>query len=285
MAIGFIKPARNSALTWLLAVTVGGALLLWLASLACRMTHASDSWISAWLAVPASPVLLLQKPWTALTYMIAHLSPLHLIFNTLWLYWFGIMLADVARDRSIIVLFAGGGVAGAVAYAITAWLTGYPPTAFLTGDSAAVLSVMTATAWLMPNRELRLFLLGDVKVKWIAIACIAITLLGAGSSGLPTQVAHLSGIIFATIWSLSHKGVLALPKAKTVSAQGRYRRINTRATINAMRRATPMNDKAPAVEKTPEQRLDVLLDKIRVSGYDSLSEREKRELNLLSNQL
>lgn len=52
------------------------------------------------------------------------------------------------------------------------------------------------------------------------------------------------------------------------------RRVNTRATIKAMNNR--MSD---------TERLDELLDKIRVSGYDSLSSKEKTELNYISSRL
>ncbi|HOY71599.1 MAG TPA: rhomboid family intramembrane serine protease, partial [Tenuifilaceae bacterium] len=42
-----------------------------------------------WLAVPAGLHQLLSRPWTLLTYMFFHENFLHILFNLLWLYWFG----------------------------------------------------------------------------------------------------------------------------------------------------------------------------------------------------
>lgn len=265
----------NRSLAWLLVATVAAGLLLWILSAACRLSGHSDAWITEWMAVPASPMLLLTRPWALLTYMAAHLSPLHLLFNTLWLYWFGRMLGDVARDRFILTLFLGGGIAGALVYVVTALLSGYPPEARLTGDSAAVLSVMTAAAFIMPNRRIGLFLFGEVKLKWIAIVCIAITLVGANGTGIPPQAAHFAGIAFGIAAALNHKGALKTGRRGRERPKSRGRRkMNVNATLSAMSTRIP-----------DEERLDQLLDKIRVSGYDALSAREKTELNHISSRL
>lgn len=267
----------SAALVWLLFLTVALGLALWLISAIGHFIGFSDSWISEWLAVSADPFKLLTHPWTIVTYLVTHLSPLHLFFNTLWLFWFGQMLADVSHDRSIVVLFLGGGITGALVYVLSAWLSAYPENAHLTGDSAAVLSVMTAIATVMPNRRVALFLLGEIKLKWIAIVCIAITLIGSNGTGIPPQLAHVAGIAFGLGWALEHKGVLRLPRLlptrKHVKSNYPYK-IDTRATIKAISQSI-----------SEEERLDQLLDKIRVSGYDSLSKKEKTELNHISSKM
>jgi len=45
--------------------------------------------IITWFAVPASLGKLITRPWTLLTYMFLHYDFWHILFNMLWLYWFG----------------------------------------------------------------------------------------------------------------------------------------------------------------------------------------------------
>lgn len=277
--MGFIDKFRRYCggsleLAWLLTATVGISLLLWVAGAVCHLAGQSDAWISNWLALSADPIRALTRPWTLITYIVTHLNPLHLLFNSLWLYWFGLMISDIGRDRSMLWLFLGGGVVGGLLYLLTAVLSGYNPGAFLTGDSAAVLSVMTAVAILIPNRSLRLFLLGEIKVKWIAIICIVITLIGANGSGVPPQAAHFGGIAFGLALALHYKGTLRISFPRNKKKSVAPRRHNVKATLRAIDKS--LND---------EERLDALLDKIRVSGYDSLSNREKTELNHISSRL
>ena len=54
-----------------------------------------------WLGVPAEPQYLLYRPWTLLTYMFTHFSFLHLLFNMLWLYWFGNFFLTVFSERQL----------------------------------------------------------------------------------------------------------------------------------------------------------------------------------------
>lgn len=275
--MGFIDKFKDYcggsvALAWMLTLTVGISLALWLVGALGHLGGFSDGWISAWLALPADPIRALIHPWTFLTYVVTHLSPLHLLFNSLWLFWFGIMLADIGRDRTIVALFIGGGLTGGILYVLTAWLFGYASSAFLTGDSASVLSVMAAVAILIPNRRLRLFLLGEIKVKWIAIACIAITLVGSNGSGIAPQAAHVGGLLFGLITALRLKGNAGFaPRRREKKSAPCH---NVKATLKAIDKSL-----------TDEDRLDQLLDKIRVSGYDSLSSREKTELNHISTRL
>lgn len=246
----------NNRLLWLLAFTVGGSVLLWLSSAVCRLFGLGDAWISEWLALSSDPLRFITRPWTLLTYTVTHLSVLHLLFNSLWLYWFGMMLSDIGRDKAILTLFIGGGIAGGLIYIGLSLLPGSEYASVLTGDSAAVLSVMTATALYMPDRSVRLFLLGSVRLKWIAIICGALTLLGANGAGLPTMGAHVAGILFAAGYVVYTR---RMPKRKPEKA---FKKL-----INE------------------EQRLDHLLDKIRLSGYESLTAKEKIELNYLSSRL
>ena len=117
--MGFIERFRtlcggSRALAWLLTVTAGSALPLWIVGLAARLTgHVGDG-PGLWLGVPSDITLLTSSPWTLLTYMLVHTNPLHLLFNLLWLYWFGRMLADVASDRQMLWIFVGSGGAGGV---------------------------------------------------------------------------------------------------------------------------------------------------------------------------
>ena len=277
MATGFIEKFRHycggsRALAWLLTITVGTGLLVWLSGIVCHLSGWNGNGIADWLSLPADFGRFLTRPWTIATYMLVHFSPLHLIFNILWLYWFGRMLADTQRDGTIITLFAGGGIAGGILYMIASTLTLRSSAAYLTGDSAAVLSVMTATALLMPSRRIGLFLIGEVKLKWVAIVCIALTLIGSGGGTAP-QAAHIGGILFGLGWWAWRRGYIRLPERGHQSRQA-PRKINAKATIKAINRSL-----------TDHERLDQLLDKVRVSGYDSLSKKEKAELNYISQHL
>lgn len=277
METGFIEKFRvycggSRALAWLLTITVATGLLVWIAGIVCRVAGTDSNVISDWLSLPADFMRFLTRPWTIATYMLVHFSPLHLFFNVLWLYWFGRMLADTEHERTIIVLFAGGGITGGVLYLAASALASHATGSYLTGDSAAVLGVMTATALLMPSRRISLFLIGEVQLKWVAIACIVLTLIGSGGGAAPLA-AHLGGILFGAGWWAGRRGYIRPANSRKASPSPPHR-INAKATLKAIDKSL-----------SDHERLDQLLDKVRISGYDSLTKKEKAELNYISSRI
>lgn len=262
----------SRALAWLLTILAvsGAGCMIWL--LISWLARLNPGIINIWLALSENPITALTHLWTLASYMVLHYSPLHLLFNLLWLYWFGLMLTDIRSDRTLLTLFIGGGVAGGVFYIAASSILGNNPGAFLTGDSCAVLSVMTSTGILMPDRRLNLFLIGEVKIKWIALVCVLITLVGGSGASLG---AHIGGVLWGVGTSLYYKGLFKGISGRVKQnggkiAEHRHPRHNPRSTARAMQ------------QLSDHERLDQLLDKIRISGYDSLSAKEKTELDYIS---
>ena len=62
-------------------------------------------------AIPANTGDLLTRPWTILTYMFLHLDFLHILFNLLWLYWFGLIFVKYLSQRQLLGTYLFGGIA------------------------------------------------------------------------------------------------------------------------------------------------------------------------------
>lgn len=271
----------SRVLAWLLTANVGIALVMWLAGAIITMSGGNSEVLSRVWALSSDPGTFITHPWTLMTYMAVHFSPLHLLFNMLWLYWFGRIMDDVSGEFTLLWVYIGAGIAGGICYLVFAFLSGYPVGAYLTGASAAVLGVMTYTAFIMPKRRVSLFLFGDVQMRWLAAGCILLTFAGSYGGGMAPTAAHAGGVVFSTVlFYLNRK-----PKFKTGKPMRFHKRrerfgavpptrINTKATVKAMESCVP-----------EKERLDELLDKIRVSGYESLTQREKSELDYISSRL
>lgn len=278
MATDFINKGYfggSRALAVLLAVNTAASILLWTSALVLKICGLDTSILYTISVLPSDALSFALHPWTIITYSLAHFDPLHLLFNMLWLYWFGRMLADAERDAVIIWLYAGGAILGGIFYIAVSNISGASPGGYLAGASAAVLSVMTACALRMPERRINLFIFGEVRLKWFALVCIILTFIGLGRSELPVLSAHLGGILFGVSWFFIRRRIPRRPAtSKTQAKAMKQRRINTQATVKAMNRNIP-----------DDVRLDQLLDKIRMSGYDSLTSKEKTELNYISSRL
>ena len=138
-------------------------LLVTLLSLAGKVMHLYIP-VAEWLTLPSLFPLFISRPWTLLSYMAVHFDVLHMLFNVLWLYWFGRIMLISLSDRHLALGFVGGGVAGGLLFLLSAAF-GYG-SGWLCGSSAAVIAVMAVAAVRLPDYPVNLFLVGEVKLKW-----------------------------------------------------------------------------------------------------------------------
>lgn len=216
------------------------------------------------LGLPSLLHRLARMPWTPITYMITHTDILHLIFNMLWLFWFGDIITAVRTPAKVLILYVTGGIAGAAAYITDALVSPYSHTLY--GASASILALMAYAAIIVPDIRVRLIIFGEVKLKWLASACILLAFIGIGGSSLP---AHLGGSAAGLIAALAEK-----------------RRRHSDTTRHFSHTDVKRFKKAAVkAVQTDRERLDSLLDKIRLSGFEALSDREKDELKSISRKL
>jgi len=230
-----------------------------------------DGIIREYFGFPALMTKLPVRFYTILTYQFFHETFLHLLFNMLWLYWVGRIFLDFLKPRQFHFVYLAGGFAGAIlfalAYNIFPVFIGSISAANVIGSSAAVMAIIVATATLVPDYSIRLLLIGDVKLKYLAIAYIVLDLIGTASANAGGSFAHIGGAIIGftyikvlqkgTDWSNLFK---KKPKLRVVKNNG----------------AKPSIKKK---ESSVDQReIDSILDKISKSGYDKLTKEEKETL-------
>jgi len=259
---------RHGVVGVLIAVNVA----VWVvAGLSALLSHAGvGTDLTNLLALPSPAPLWLTKPWTLITYMFTHIHPLHLLMNMLWLGWFGSILLPEISGRKLLWLYIAGGLCGGLVYLYIAPLLGLAD-GLLMGASAAVLAIMTAAAVMMPHYTVHLFFLGDVKLKWIALFMILLAFLGLGENNAGGALAHLGGAICGLIWGMvtSHHSA-----NKRKQQPKRHNQIRVSRVVNIMEQ-----------HRHDAERLDELLDKIRISGFDSLTAAERAELEELSRRV
>ncbi len=253
-------------LSWLVTVNITISLLLWLTLLTAHISGFQANLLTEALALPADFAAFIRRPWSAATYMFTQINPLQLIFNMLWLIWFGVFLLDTDSSATLLRLYLGGGLTGAAFYlAACALMPGAG--SILMGSSAATLSIMLYTSLRQPGRHVRFFAVGSVRLKWIAIATVILTLLSA--PGGTAFLAHLGGLMFPLIYMAS-----------------KQLRTHFNKKEKTKKRKSPFGKKIHAgMPVPPEEVIDRLLDKIRVSGYASLTASEKALLARASGQL
>ncbi len=267
----------------------------------------------AWLAMPMTGGELLFRPWTPITYMFLHWDFWHILWNMVFLYWFGRILQDLLGNGRILPIYFYGGLAGAaLAFLLLNVLPDQQATILL-GASAGVSAVLMAAATLAPDYVIVLFV-WPVRIKYIALARIILDLIAVKAFvNTGGSVAHLGGVAmgYAFIRLLqSGTDLSAGFNATVASIQGLFsgsRKRNMRVVhrntegsrssrsssggsdrnspIKTVRRARRKRSNVPsgANANDVQTRVDEILDKIGVSGYDSLSKEEQDFLRRFSN--
>lgn len=255
-------PHTPPALLSLILINTGISAMILIVSL-IGLISGSHINLSQFLVLPAAFSSFIFQPWTLLTYMFTHVSLLHFIFNMLWLYWFGSVCLDACSGKNLVYIYLAGGVSGGVLYLLVEnLLLTSTLRAGLCGASAAVIALMTVAAFRFPDRRFHLFLIGEVKLKWIAAISVALMFFGAGGgANIGGSMAHIGGIVAGLCFVF-----IRYPRKKRRKISPKMRHVISNR----------LND---------SQRLDQLLDRIRLSGYASLSKAEKIELQQLSKRL
>ena len=227
-----------------------------------------------YLLLPASLHKLLIHFWTPLTYMFMHAGIFHILFNMLWLYWFGQIFEEYLGKKRTLGLYLMGGFAGAIFFVVsfnTFPFYTYNHAADLTGPlvgaSASVMAIIVATATLLPDYTIPLILIGPVKLKWLAIVFVVMDFLGVTGFNAGGELAHLGGALIGFIY------IKQLQKGNDM--------VGNIAKIFKPRpnmKVVASNPSGKSSGAPRQEEIDLILDKISRSGYDSLTKQEKEIL-------
>ena len=211
-----------------------------------------------------------KHPWTLLTYMFSHENFLHLLFNMIWLHFGGKLFLQYLNQKQLLNIYILGGLSGGILFIIAfnylPALILYNKNAMALGASASVLAIVFALATYMPNYKINIPLIGFIKLKYIALFFIILDLLSIPKGNAGGHIAHLGGAFFGYIY------------IKQIN-QKKNNKDNSliKFFINIFRPVKKMNRKQK--NKTDNQRnIDLVLEKISKSGYNSLNKDEKELL-------
>lgn len=241
----------------------------------------------------------LTHPWVFITHMFLHEGLWHIFWNMVLLYWFGRIVGDLLGDRRVLPIYLLGGLAGGLVYFIlanlgTPWAFGQ----YALGASAAMTAVLMVAGKTAPDYSISLLFIGEVRLKFIVAAFIFIDVialswnnnsggsfahLGGAAMGYLTasQLQHgndwtapinnlLTGIsrFFSNLFSRQQPPPRPKVVYKDVEAKKRYASRSNRAG----------NRSSDTHDLSHQEKLDAILDKIKQTGYDSLSASEKEFL-------
>jgi membrane associated rhomboid family serine protease len=235
-----------------------------------------------WLAVSSEPMEVLTKPWTLLTYAFFHYGFLHLFFNMMVLNFSSRLFLIFFTQKQYLGLYLLSAIFAALCFVFSFYVL--HQTSAMVGASAAIMALLVATTTYQPLMELRLLLIGTVKLWHITAVILLLDLLQIQIGNTGGHIAHLSGAFFGYIYiKLLQNGTdlsrivnsvldfftSLFSKKKSAS----FKRVH----VNPKKPSVKRESKIVAKDKT-QQQIDEILDKISKSGYDSLTSEEKQFL-------
>lgn len=241
------------------------------------------------LALPASFERFIGQPWSLISYMFMHSGFLHILFNMLWLYWFGQLFLSFFSGKHLRGLYLLGGICGGVFYMVSYNVFPYfapvVEEAIMMGASASVLAIVTATAYREPNYPIRLLLFGTLRLKYLALIVVVVDLMQATSGNAGGHIAHLGGALAGVLFaaSLSKGADLTAWINKLLDAiialfnrKSWQRKPKMKVHYGSSNHEKDYDYNAR--KKAQSDEVDRILDKLKKSGYVNLTTEEKKSL-------
>lgn len=235
-----------------------------------------------WLALSSNPNDFFIFPWTFLTYAFLHSGFWHLFFNMFMLNFSGRLFLTFFTQKQFLGLYILSSIFAGLAFAIAYYLMGINTE--IVGASAAVLSILVATTAYQPLMEIRLLLIGNVKLWHITSVLLILDIMQILVENTGGHIAHLAGAFFGILYiKLLQSGTdLSSIVTKVIDFfvnlfQPKKATPFKKVHVNPNKSTVKTQSKIVTKDKT-QQQIDEILDKISQSGYDSLTAEEKEFL-------
>ncbi|MCC7521445.1 MAG: rhomboid family intramembrane serine protease [Flavobacteriaceae bacterium] len=229
-------------------------------------------WVVEWFNMPSEIHEFFTKPWTIITYGFTHIYFLHILSNLIVLYYFGNVFIDFFNTRQFLIYYFLGIIAGGISYLLFYRFTPHLESQHLIGASAGVTSVFIGLAAKVPHYTFRFRFIGFVEIWILALIWIVLSVLGTGGVDAGAAVAHLGGGLMGYILTFLG-GHIALNTFK-------FNKSNSKKSFKKVYSQPNGIKTQPGYRKKKEiqEQINLILEKISKSGYNSLTQEEKEFL-------
>ncbi|TDE45928.1 rhomboid family intramembrane serine protease [Flavobacterium rhamnosiphilum] len=235
-----------------------------------------------YVSLSSNPAHLLWKPWSLLSYAFFHSGIMHIIFNMIVLNFSGRLFMTYFTAKQLLGLYVLSAIFAGISYILVFYVLSI--NAPIVGASAAIMAILVATTTYNPLMDLRLLIIGNVKLWHITAVIVIIDLMQLRSENMGGHISHLSGAFFGFIFiKLLQNGTdLSTLVSRFLDFFANLFKKNTATPFKKVHKnySKPLEksvSKIVAKDKS-QQQIDEILDKISQSGYDSLTKEEKEFL-------
>lgn len=233
-----------------------------------------------WLALPSYLTEFLVKPWTIISYGFLHGDGLaintingfiHILFNLIFLHYIGNLFLDYFVPKKLLSFYLWGTFIGGVFFLLGYSL--FPALQYhntsLVGASSGIMAILVGLTTYIPNYELKLRFIGFVKLWKIALVFIVLDLILISDGNTGGHLAHLGGALY---------GFLAVFYRNNISLTNPFKNIFKKKSPLKTSYKSSKTKKGTSTPSDVQQKINLILEKISKSGYDSLNKEEKEFL-------
>jgi membrane associated rhomboid family serine protease len=285
---------RGNTLTKIILINCAVFIALLLAKIIITTVNGGDSNIyylfTNWITLPTSFGQLMYQPWSLFTYSFVHEGLIHILFNMLLLYWFGAIAGDLIGDRRIFPIYFYGAFFGGLFAVLCLYIfpIGSISGFMVPGSSASVMAILFAAATLAPDYMMRLILIGSVRIKYIVLVLLFINVISiSASTNIGNSLTHiggaLTGFLFIVILRTGRDPSWIFHR-KNRNTVIKKRRKNEKSKIISIFDTVKKHELKAQFNKDirSEYKLDLILEKIKKTGKESLTEEELNFLEKIS---
>jgi membrane associated rhomboid family serine protease len=273
--------SKFNQLSIVLKIIVINTLIFLIVYLGSFFFKLSPATLVSWFVLPTSFLEIVFQPWSFVTYAFLHVGFWHLFWNMYLLYWFGLFTLNLFTSKRFLTIYLLGAINGGLFYVLA--YNFFPVfnniSSNLMGASAAVLAIVIFIATYTPEAMVRIFTF-RIKLWQIGLVMVLLDLLQLPSSGnAGGLIAHMGGAIFGYVYAIQLKkgndiGIWfenLIDTLVNLFKSNKYKHFKqvhkTKQTATKKTKRNPTNNH--------QIKIDLILDKIGKSGYDSLTKAEK----------
>ncbi|WP_147679120.1 rhomboid family protein [Algibacter pacificus] len=237
-----------------------------------------------WFELPSDFFTALVNPWTIVTYAFVHYDFIHLLFNMLWLYVIARMFLNLFSPKTALNIYFLGAISGGAMFLLGyALLPGFfGGNSSLVGASAAVRALLIFLCAYMPNQDVRVFTF-NIKLWHIGVAIVVLDVVGLFGGNAGGNLAHIGGAILGYVYAKQLTKGTDIGSgfervADAVANMFKSSKKGPLKTVHKNKSKVGGYAKSDFNQFNNQKKIDVILDKISKSGYDSLTAEEKELL-------
>ncbi len=232
----------------------------------------NEGLLNNWFALPAEFGRFINIPWSLITYGFLHGGFLHILFNSILLFYFGNLFLDFFSKKQFLNYYFLGIMAGGIVFMLS---YNYFPAlkndrSYLIGASAGIMAIVIGIATKIPNYAMHFRFIGAIKLWYIAVGFVLLDVIQIPiDQNTGGHLAHLGGALIGFL--LTNQFQSNKKSSSPFSNVFKSKKQKPLKTVYKKTKPVTSSQNDPSQQR----RIDEILDKISKSGYETLSKEEK----------